>query len=212
MSRIRHAHSRPDREARHAAKREQMLTAAIAVVRREGPGASMADIAREAGITKPIVYRAFGDREGLIQAIADRFADELASTLRAELEQPDRSYRAAVAGTIGAYLDFIERDPAIVRFLVNRDLGGDNGTAASTPRLMRNVAGLVTQSIAEQLAVLGLDTGAAEPWAYAIVGGVHLAGDWWLEREGMSKQRLIEYLTKLVWDGMQNFSAVEEES
>jgi AcrR family transcriptional regulator len=212
MTRRRHAHERPDREARHAAKRRQLLDAAIAVVRRDGPGASMNAIAREAGITKPIVYRAFGDRDGLIDAVADRFADELAATLRAELEQPARGYRDAVAGTIGAYLSFIERDPAIVRFLVNRDLGGEDWTAATTPRLIRNVAGLVTESIAEQLAVLGLDTGAAEPWAYAIVGAVHLAGDWWLEREGMSKERLIEYLTKLVWDGMSNFNAAEEGS
>ena len=95
MTRRRHPHERPDREARHAAKRQQLLDSAIAVVRRDGPGASMQDIAREAGITKPIVYRAFGDREGLIQAIADRFADELAETLSAEMDQPDRSYREA---------------------------------------------------------------------------------------------------------------------
>jgi AcrR family transcriptional regulator len=212
MTRRRHHHERPDREARHAAKRLQLLDAAIAVVRRDGPGASMQDIAREAGITKPIVYRAFGDREGLIQAIADRFATELAETLRAEMQQPGRSYRDAVAGTIGAYLAFIERDPAIVRFLVNRDLGKPDATAASTPKLISNVAQLVAQSIGEQLRDLGLDAGAAEPWAYAIVGAVHLAGDWWLEREIMPREHLVEYLTKLVWDGMGNYGRGEESS
>ena len=209
MTRRRHPHERPDREARHAAKRQQLLDSAIAVVRRDGPGASMQDIAREAGITKPIVYRAFGDREGLIQAIADRFADELAETLSAEMDQPDRSYREAVAGTIGAYLAFIERDPAIVRFLVNRDLGSPDATAASTPQLIRKVAGLVALSIGEQLRALGLDAGAAEPWAYAIVGAVHLAGDWWLEHKIMPREDLVEYLTKLVWDGMEHFGARE---
>ena len=212
MTRRRHHHQRQDREARHAAKRQQLLDAAIAVVRREGPGASMQAIAREAGITKPIVYRAFGDRDGLIQAIADRFADELAATLSAEMEQLDRSYRAAVAGTIGAYLAFIERDPAIVRFLVNRDLGNPDATAASTPKLIRNVAALVTQSIGEQLRELGLDAGAAEPWAYAIVGAVHLAGDWWLEHTTMLRDQLVEYLTQLVWDGMRNYGSEGEGS
>jgi AcrR family transcriptional regulator len=205
-------HERPDREARHAAKRQQLLDAAIAVVRRDGPGASMQDIAREAGITKPIVYRAFGDREGLLQAIADRFADELAETLRAELDQPDRGYREAVAGTIGAYLAFIERDPAIVRILVNRDLAGLDATAASTPPLIRRMANLVTQSIGEQLRALALDAGAAEPWGYAIVGAVHLAGDWWLEHTAMTREQLVEYLTQLVWDGMRNYGSEGERS
>ena len=53
----------------------------------------------------------------------------------------------------------------------------------------------------------GLDSGAAEPWAYAIVGAVHLAGDWWLERKTMSREQLVAYLTTLVWDGMFRYQA-----
>ena len=34
----------------------------------------------------------------------------------------------------------------------------------------------------------GLDTGAAEPWAYGIVGMVHLTGDWWVDRQTMSER------------------------
>src|SRR5689334_18260644 len=114
------------REARHSAKRQEMLEAAIRVVRREGPGASMDVIAREAGITKPIIYRAFGDREGLTQAVADHFADELAAALVEQMAREDTTYRQAVSLTIDAYLDFLERDPKIVRFLVSRDFGDPN--------------------------------------------------------------------------------------
>jgi AcrR family transcriptional regulator len=209
----RHARRHAERAERHsrrtvarADKRERLLESAITVVRRDGPGVSMDAIAREAGVTKPIVYRVFGDREGLIQAIADRFADELATTLGSEMDQPDRSYREAVSATIDAYLAFIERDPAIVRFLVDRDIGGAQETSRTTRQLIRNVSGLVARSIGEQLQELGLDSGAAEPWAYAIVGAVHIAGDWWLDQQTMPRERLVEYLTKLVWDGMSNFS------
>ena len=69
---------REDRHHQREAKRARLLEAAITVVRREGPGVSMDEIAREAGVTKPIVYRTFGDREGLTQAVADRFASEIA--------------------------------------------------------------------------------------------------------------------------------------
>jgi hypothetical protein len=65
---------------------------------------------------------------------------------------------------------------------------------------------MITQAIGEGLRQRGLDSGAAEPWAYAIVGAVHLAGDWWLERRVMPRERLVEYLTALVWDGMNTYT------
>src|SRR5437588_11522378 len=108
MIRTHHSKERPDRAARHAAKRQQLLDAASAAVRREGPGASMDDIAREAGITKPIIYRAFGDRDGLTNAVADLFAGELRDVLQTAITQAP-SDRGRVTAAIDAYLAFIER-------------------------------------------------------------------------------------------------------
>jgi AcrR family transcriptional regulator len=202
MTRRTHARERADREARHAAKRQQLLDAAIAVVRRDGAGASMQDIAREAGITKPIVYRAFGDREGLTNAVAEVFAAELRGALEAAIAQSP-SDRARVAAAIDAYLAFIEREPSIVRFLVERSIDGD---AIALSGFVRGVAAVVAQALGEALRGRRLDSGAAEPWAYALVGAVHLAGDWWLERRTLPRGRVVDYLTALVWDGMRNFT------
>lgn len=198
---------RADTAASQAAKRAKLLDAAIAVVRREGPAVSMDQIAREAGITKPIVYRAFGDREGLTQAVADHFAREIADALRDAIEQaPDD--RTRVSRTIDVYLGFIERDPAIVRFLIHRGIERSDKEGVALSGFVAKVGELITQAIGEALRERGLDSGAAEPWAYAIVGAVHLAGDWWLERRVMPRERLVEYLTSLVWDGMARFSAL----
>ena len=69
-----------------AARREALLDAADRIVRRDGPVASMATIAAEAGITKPILYRHFGDKSGLYAALADRYTGRLLDDLRAALE------------------------------------------------------------------------------------------------------------------------------
>ena len=199
-----------DRDARRAeareAKRSRLLDAAVTVVRREGPGVSMDEIAAEAGVTKPIVYRVFGDREGLTRALADRFADELAGSLQdaiaAASTDGDR-----VRGAIDTYLAFIEREPAIVRFLIHRSLDTVEETGIALSGFVNRVGQLITQAIGEALRQQRLDSGAAEPWAYAIVGAVHLAGDWWLERRTMPRERLVDYLTSMVWNGMQSFSA-----
>jgi AcrR family transcriptional regulator len=202
----RHQDERQARRAEaHARKRERLLEAAIGVVRREGAAVSMSDIAHAAGVTKPIVYRAFGDREGLTRAVADRFADELAGSLeRAIAQAPDD--RARVAAAIDAYLAFIERDPAIVRFLITRSLEAVEDTGVAMSGFVRRVGQLITRAIGDAMVQRGLDSGIAEPWAYAIVGAVHLAGDWWLERRTMSRERLVDHLTRLVWDGMVRFN------
>ncbi|MGW1149090.1 TetR/AcrR family transcriptional regulator, partial [Streptomyces sp. NPDC002454] len=69
-------------------RRYELLEAADRVVLRDGPGASMNAIAAEAGITKPILYRHFGDKGGLYAALAERHTDGLLASLRAALDAP----------------------------------------------------------------------------------------------------------------------------
>src|ERR1044072_839216 len=69
---------------RDPGRRRALLEAADRVIQREGPGASMASIAAEAGISKPILYRHFGDKSGLYQALAERHTRKLIEGIRAE--------------------------------------------------------------------------------------------------------------------------------
>lgn len=199
---------RPDRDAERAeraeAKRQRLLDAAVRVVRREGPGVSMDEIAAEAGVTKPIIYRVFGDREGLTKALADRFADELAASLQQAITTAPTD-RDRVRSAIDTYVAFIEREPAIVRFMIHRSLDTVEETGIAMSGFVNRIGQLITQAIGEAMREQGLDSGAAEPWGYAIVGAVHLAGDWWLERRTMPRERLVGYLTSLVWDGMESY-------
>lgn len=200
----------PARDARRAARREELLAGAIRVIRRDGPLASMDAIAAEAGVTKPIVYRHFGDRDGLTQAIAEQFAgqlfDELRGALAAEAD-PEQVLRT----TIDAYLAFIERDPQIYRFVVQSPPppGSDGLTLAG---FVRQVGQEVSIVLGERLRQVDGDSGAAEPWAFGIVGMVHLAGDWWLERRSMPRARLVDYLTALVWNGMSTSPLAQEDA
>ena len=46
----------------------------------------MEQLAKAGGVTKPILYRHFGDRDGLIDAIAERFSTELILSVTAPLQ------------------------------------------------------------------------------------------------------------------------------
>jgi len=170
----------------------------VRVIRRDGPGASMEKIAAEVGVTKPILYRFFDDRAGLSQAVAEQFATALLAELQTSL-RTGGTPRELLARTVDAYLAFIERDPNVYRFLVN---GSHASAQSELAGFIRRVAQEVSVVVGEQLRAAGVDSGAAEPWAYGLVGMVHLAGDWWLDRQPMPRARLVEYLTTLVWDGL----------
>jgi AcrR family transcriptional regulator len=160
---------------------------------------SMDVIATEAGVTKPIVYRHFGDRVGLATALADQFGAELVAELDEALTKdlpPEQLLRA----TIDAYLGFVERDPQLYSFLVGR-LGAPVGHEVANG-LVAQVGSRVALVLGEQLRNLGIDSGPAEPWAFGIVGMVHLAGDWWLERRTMTRARLVDDITTLLWHGL----------
>lgn len=194
-----HRRTHHDRTLRREARRAELLEAAVRAIRRVGPNVSMDAIAAEAGVTKPIIYRHFGDRVGLANALAEEFGAQLVAELDAALSQqvpPDQ----LLAATIDAYLAFVERDPQLYSFLVGR-LGAPVGTEAANG-LVAQVGQRVALVLGEQLRALGVDSGPAEPWAFGIVGLVHLAGDWWLERRTVTRARLVQDLTTLLWNGL----------
>lgn len=161
-------------------------------------------IAAEAGVSKPIVYRHFGDRVGLAAALAEQFGAELVAELDDALARdlpPDQLLRA----TIDAYLAFVERDPHMYSFLVG-GLGAPVTTDVANG-LVAQVGKRVALVLGEQLRNLGIDSGPAEVWSFGIVGMVHLAGDWWLERRTMTRDRLVDDITALLWTGLGGLAA-----
>ncbi|MBO1419620.1 helix-turn-helix domain-containing protein, partial [Streptomyces sp. FH025] len=95
-------------------RREQLLNAADRVIQRDGPSASMNAIAAEAGITKPILYRHFGDRNGLIGALTERHTSGLLAAIRAALAEP-LERRDRVEHVLDTYLAGIEARPQVYR-------------------------------------------------------------------------------------------------
>lgn len=187
--------------ADRAARTRELLEAALAVIRREGPNATMDRIALEAGITKPVLYRHFGDKAGLYGAVADTFMSELREGLAKAL-RIDAPGHEIVYRTIDTYLQSIEEDPQVYEFLIQEARLGPPDPDAPVENFIRQVAGLVTVAIAAEMTRLGADMGAAEPWGFGITGMVQLAGDWWIERRSMPRARLAEYLANLCWAGI----------
>lgn len=161
----------------------------------------MEDLAKAAGVTKPILYRHFGHRDGLTAALATRFAEGLQTTLASALVAGNAP-RETLEKTIDAYLEFVERDPEIYRFLVQHLIASHPDDELSVGNFLRQVSTQVALVLGDQLRAANLDSGGAEPLAHGIVGMVHAAGDWWLDRQTMSRAQVGAYVSGLLWSGM----------
>ncbi|MFI1970796.1 TetR family transcriptional regulator [Streptomyces cinnamoneus] len=184
-------------------RRRELLEAADRVVLREGPGASMNAIAAEAGITKPILYRHFGDKGGLYRALAARHTDALLAGLRAALDSPV-ARRERVEATLDNYLTAIEARPQVYRFLMHpadegqpSEQGFDVGRHSAP--LMRRMGEELAVVITERVDLGPDGEDLARAWGHGIVGMMHAAGDWWLRERPFSREQLVRHLTDLLW-------------
>ncbi|MDF9873824.1 AcrR family transcriptional regulator [Streptomyces pratensis] len=185
-------------------RRRELLEAADRVVLRDGPQASMNAIAAEAGITKPILYRHFGDKGGLYRALAKRHTDALLSALRAALDAPSER-RERVEATLDTYLAAIEARPQVYRFLMHPsddsapspEQGFDVGRHSAP--LLRRLGEELGKVIVERVDLGPESEQMARIWGHGIVGMMHAAGDWWLGDRPCSREQLVRSLADLLW-------------
>lgn len=184
----------PERSAR----REELLDAADRIVQRDGPAASMRAMAAEAGITKPVLYRYFGDKNGLLTAVADRHTRELLERLRAALRS-GHDRRSRTAATIDTYLRAIEERPQVYRFLLHGRAAAEAGLPDRMQSFTRRIGDELAAGIAYELHLDETQRALAAAWAHGIVGMVQAAGDHWLATRELDRQELVEALTGLLW-------------
>lgn len=87
-------------------RRRQLLTAALAVVRAEGVDAlTLARVAEEAGVSKPIAYEHFGTRAGLLVALFKDYDDRTTEAVAHALAAGPKRFEDTAGILAAAYID-----------------------------------------------------------------------------------------------------------
>jgi AcrR family transcriptional regulator len=183
-----------------ADRRTVLLEAADRVVRREGPDASMNVIAAEAGITKPILYRHFGDKGGLYRALAAGYIETLLASLRTALVTRG-GLEARTRATVDAYLAAIEESPQVYRFLVSRAAVEEPGVRGQVEGFVRRFGDELANGIRHEPALGPVTPLRAAVWAHGIAGMVQAAGDWWLDHAEVPRPVVVDELSALLVAG-----------
>jgi AcrR family transcriptional regulator len=178
-------------------RRQQFIQAALRVLAASGPDLPMDAVAAEAGVTKPVLYRYFSDKAALVDALGETGSVFLLDRLLPAI-QAGGPPLARVQDAVGAYFAVIDEYPNLY-WLLARWPATEGRGAEVILRDKELIASTLTAVIGDYLRVFGLDSGAAEPWAYGLTGLVQSTGEWWLQRRSMSRTHVVEYVTRLIW-------------
>lgn len=192
---------RRGRWAGHREQRRAELTeAAIDAIRRFGPEVGMDAIAAHAGVSKPVLYRYFADKSELWLAVGQRASAMVLEAIVPAVAAVSEE-QAAVGAAVDAYLAHIEADTNLYRFVVHQaEIARQHDVVTD---VVDTVASGLARIFGDRLRARGLDSGAALPWAYGVVGYVQAVGDWWLrQQQPISRQALGDYLTTFLWGGI----------
>ena len=104
----------PGSKAPEEQRREELLDAAFRVAARAGLGSlTAAEVAREAGLSKGLVFFHFGSKDGLLLALLDRLV-----SWALDVPSPDRSPAARLLAGLAGEAGFNEEDRARVDLLL----------------------------------------------------------------------------------------------
>jgi AcrR family transcriptional regulator len=182
-----------------AEREEQIVAVAIGEFAANGyAGASVATIARGAGISKPLIYQYFGSKDGLYLACLHAVSGALLERLEdAELEVDDTL--ASRIYPLRAIFEALEPQRYAWRMLFDPSMPNTGEIAAAAHEYRARTTEIAASGSARFLAARGsrsrLDASALTAvW----MGVVNSLVEWWLEHPGESAEQMIERCYRLL--------------
>lgn len=182
------------------ARRTELVEAAVAAIDEHGPAAGIAEIAASAGVSKPVLYRYFEDKDDLYRAVGAWGATQVVEALVPTL-LTDAPLRERVERACADYFALIALHPQVFLLLVDHPTNQD--PLADGKEL---VAAAVGRTMGDALRDLGIDAAGAEPWAHGLVGLGLSTGEWWLRRNTMSRAAVSGYLSQFIWNAFEGIA------
>jgi AcrR family transcriptional regulator len=200
-------------------------------------GTSMDDVARLAGVSKPVVYDLVGSKEELFKLCMARSANELASRVAAAVgaaPADDRLRAGALAffrfvdehrpawrgllasgsAPLTAEMAEIRRNQAglVAGLLIQGESSGrsfhSSGPASATDRATDQTTERTTDQTTDEATDQPTDRVIADALANAINGAFEALAGWWQSHESMSAYELADLIVQLMGPGLEAMAGV----
>jgi AcrR family transcriptional regulator len=198
-------HGHPHGRVPRAVREEQLLEVAERVFAEQGyQGASIEDIARAAGVTRPVIYDHFGSKENIYLACVRRARGEL-ERLFDEAAGTNKDPGDQLWGGINAYLEFVERHGRAWDVLFGQ--GGAVAGAAGQELMRQRFA--TVERIAQLFKSFAsgvttrVDETAIQAFAHALSGSGEQLAKWWRHNPELTREQVAGYHMAFAWIGLQ---------
>jgi AcrR family transcriptional regulator len=187
-----------------AEREQQVLAAARALFAQRGYGAvTMDGVADAVGVTKPLLYIYFGNKERLYLACMEPAAEELREAVASAVAQAERPADALEPG-VRAFFSFVDRDRDAWRVLFDETLPAGGEVARRVAEQRAELEALVARLVVARLPGRGVGRAAveAEALSVALLGAAEALARWWLHTGALSAGEAAELLIKTVEPGL----------
>ncbi len=193
------------RRMRGPERRAQLLGVARRVFGKAGfHGVSMDEVAKEAGVTKPILYDHFNSKEELYIALLDADASSLQDRVRAALSAPTGN-RERIRQSFQAYFDFVDEHAGGFRLFMQETMGGEEMFRSRVQevrdRIVREVGDLIVRESRGKIERRDADT-----VSLALVGMVETVAQRDPGGPKTERRRSVDTLVRLAWRGITNLT------
>jgi AcrR family transcriptional regulator len=192
-----------------ADRMEQTLLAAHALFAERGYAAvKMDEIAASVGVTKPLLYNYFGNKEQLYITCMERAGDSLTATVAEAVGQTESPGDALGAG-VRSFFSFLDSDRAAWAVLFDETLPRGGELAERVADYRGRIVELVSGSMLAQLPQEKRDAARIEIEALstALLGAAEALARWWLRTEEISANDAAELLISTIEPGLRARSA-----
>jgi AcrR family transcriptional regulator len=164
---------------------------------------TMDEIAAEVGVTKPLLYNYFGNKERLYIACMEQAGDSLIRTVGAAIAETDSPGDALGAG-VRAFFEFLDSDRAAWAVLFDETLPNSGEVAEKVASYRGQIVELVSASLLAQIPEGSRDDYRVEIEALsaALLGAAEELARWWLRTEAISAGEAAELLISTVEPGI----------
>jgi AcrR family transcriptional regulator len=192
-----YAHGRVPR----AIRERQVLALAEELFAEQGfAGASMDELARRAGVSKPVIYALVGSKEQLYRRCVEHNSEQLATQIAAAAASetaPGAQFRAATL----AFFRFVDTHRQVWEALT-WDSTPFAAEAAAMRRRQTEVAAILLAHAAGRLGAAP-DPLRVEAIAHTINGGIEALARWWHDHEEVTAEQLADWSVELLVPGLQ---------
>lgn len=185
---------------------EQTLEAAHLLFAERGyASVTMDEIAAAVGVTKPLLYNYFGNKEQLYIACMERAGDSLIQTIAGAVSETANPGDALGAG-VRAFFSFLDTDRSAWAVLFDETLphGGEVFDRVASYR--GQIVDLVSASLLAQMPMRRREAAEVEVAALstALLGAAEGLARWWLRTEAISAEEAAELLVSTVEPGLRD--------